>query len=89
MKERIPTISAPATGGGGVNERIHNGAGAVYADLQQQQQQQQQQGRLPKWGQGLRYIWEVFSSRLGNKTYGSVDLRTTDAHVSCALNVSL
>ncbi|KAH7623329.1 hypothetical protein Ndes2526B_g01755 [Nannochloris sp. 'desiccata'] len=87
VKERIPTISAPATGGGGgggVNERIHNGAGAVYADLQQQQQQQQ--GRLPKWGQGLRYIWEVFSSRLGNKTYGSVDLRTTDAHVSCALN---
>jgi hypothetical protein len=81
MKERIPVVSAP--GAVAMNERFQNGA---RADLQQQQQQQQ--GRLPNWGQGLKYIWEVFSSRLGNKTYGQVDLRTTDANVSCALNVS-
>ncbi len=44
---------------------------------------------LPRWGDGLKHIWEVFSSRVGDKTYGGVDLRTTDANVSCALNVSL
>jgi len=83
-KEIIPTVPAP--GAGAMNERTHNSPGVGCANLQEQQQQQ---CRLPRWGQGLKNIWKVFSDRLGNKTYGNVDLRTTDTNVSCALNVGL
>ena len=44
---------------------------------------------LTKWGDGLKLIWNVFSSRVGDKQYGDVDLMTTEANVSCALNVRL
>jgi hypothetical protein len=79
MKQRIPALHGAAAAFAAPDQ---SGA-AVGAD-----QQQQQQGSLPRWGDGLKRIWEVFSSRIGTKQYGGVDLRTTDANVSCALNVS-
>ena len=43
---------------------------------------------LPRWIDGLMGIWNTFTSSLGSKQYGGINLESTADTVSCALNVS-
>lgn len=45
-------------------------------------------GAPSRWVDGLQHIWNAFTSRMGNKQYGGIDLGTAAETVSCALNVS-
>ncbi len=94
-ENRLLALASAASTLKGWVSRAYTGNAGGAADQAEQQQQQppppQQggsSGGVNTWGDGLKNIWRVFSSRLGNKTYGGVDLRTTNANVSCALNVS-